>query len=51
MNTQDQRNIPDPGVGPEARRAALAALPMRAVTATFVRPSNERLRFIRQHLQ
>ena len=44
----DQRPIPDPGTSPETLRQRSRALPMRVATATFVTPTDERLRFIRQ---
>jgi mannonate dehydratase len=44
----DQRAIPDPGLTATERKARAASLPMRVALATFVTPTDERLRFIRQ---
>ncbi|WP_425396479.1 mannonate dehydratase [Aeoliella sp.] len=47
-NTTDGRPIPDAGTSAAERRQANRELPMRVAVATFVTPSDERLRFIRQ---
>lgn len=44
----DNRPVPDPGVTAHCRREHIASLPMRVAMATFVPPSNARLRYIRQ---
>lgn len=44
----DGRPVPDPGPSPAQLRKEATQLPMRVAMATFVQPSNERLRFIRQ---
>jgi hypothetical protein len=48
MNTLDERPVPEPGITAAQRRAACEQLRMRVALATFVAPSRERLRFIRQ---